>query len=387
MKSMPPFKVYGFVLLLVCMIFSACRGGGGRATAPPPTTVLVVGAPVSDTVVRSTFNAYSATVTPGSFYKVSITAPTDDVDLNVYDTDSTFTNPIRCPIDNASLIASVVGELNEDCILIPSGNTLFFGVNGSALAGSAAVYTIDVELLPEATLSLSIPFGDQTTQRGAGVFSVPVSPGDYTVSITGLTDDADLHVFTEVFSGNGSVISSVCSAATSTNNTLIAGTPPEDCTLNVSTSSTDVLFVVDGIFSSASTVQYTALVTPAPHVLNPTNEGPVASPSVITAGTPSIGQVGLAGTSRYEVNNLTAGSRYTISITGLTDAADLAVFGTDNTFTNRAPCLIDNISLAGTTPESCTLQAPQGGTVFFEVLSGATAVNGASYIILVEPGP
>jgi hypothetical protein len=379
MRSQPPLRAYGVLLLLSFMVLSACRGGGGRAPAPLPTTVLTVGAPVSDTVVRSTFNAYSAAVTPGrSFYKISITGLSDDVDLNVYDTDSTFTHPISCPN------SAIIGTSSEDCILIPSGNTLYFGVDGSVLTGSAGVYTIDVELLPETNLSLSIPSGDQTTQRGAVVYSVPVSPGVYTVSTIGLTDDADLHVFTEVFTDNGSIISAaVCSPP---DNTLLIGNSPEDCTLNVNTSGTDVLFVVDGIFSSAFTVQYTALVTPAPNVPNPVNEG-IGSPAVISSDTPTTGQVARAGTSRYEVNNLTVGSRYTISITGLTDAANLTVYGSDSTFTNRIICLIDNTSPAGTTPRSCTLQAPPGGTVFFTVTSGSLTGNGSAYLVLIEPGP
>src|SRR5512144_1285776 len=213
MRPLQPLKGWGIVLLSF-LAFSACHGGGGGAApAPIPTTVLTVGAPVSDTIVRSTFNAYSATVTPGSFYKISITGMTDDVDLNVYDTDNTFKNPIICPIDNGAII----GTSPEDCILIPSGNTLYFGVNGSVLAGSAAVYTIDVELLPETNLSLTIPQGDQTTQRTAAAYSLPVTPGVYTVSTTGLTDDADRHVFTD----NGGIVRPA--ACTRSHNTPIIG--------------------------------------------------------------------------------------------------------------------------------------------------------------------
>ena len=188
MRSLRSMKSYGVLLPLFFLLFSACHGGGGAAApAPVPTTVLTVGAPASDTVVRSTFNAYSAAVVPGSLYKISITGLADDVDLNVYDTDNTFTHPIICPIDNGAII----GTSPEDCILIPSGNTLYFGVDGSVLAGSAAVYTIDVELLPETNLNLAFPAGDQTTQRTAAAYSLPVTPGAYTVSMTGLTDDAD----------------------------------------------------------------------------------------------------------------------------------------------------------------------------------------------------
>ncbi|HET7317505.1 MAG TPA: hypothetical protein VFK23_00070 [Nitrospirota bacterium] len=376
MRPLKPFREWGIVLLSF-LAFSACHGGGGGAApAPIPTTVLTVGAPVSDTIVRSTFNAYSATVTPGSFYKISITGMTDDVDLNVYDTDNTFRNPIICPIDNGAII----GTSPEDCILIPSGNTLYFGVNGSVLAGSAAVYTIDVELLPETNLNLSIPQGDQTTQRTAAAYSLPVTPGAYTVSMTGLTDDADIHVFTE----NGSVVSpAVCSPP---DNTLFIGKEPEDCTVNVNTSNTTVLFIVDGIFSSAPTVQYTALVTPAPNVAIPANEGSVAAPINILVDTPTTGSVGPAGTSRYQAAGLLPNLRYTLSITGLTGVANLTPFA-DSTFTTHIVCSIDNTLLAGTTPKSCTFQAPQAGTVFFDVSSIPGTVNGASYIILVEQGP
>jgi hypothetical protein len=369
-------------MLLAIMVLSACgRSHGGAAPAPLPTTVLVVGAPVSDTVVRATFNAYSAAVAPGSFYKISITGLSDDVDLNVYDTDSTFTHPIICPIDNGAII----GTSSEDCILIPSGNTLYFGVDGSVLTGSAGVYTIDVELLPETNLSLSIPFGDQTTQRGAVVYSVPVAPGVYTVSITGLTDDADLHVSTEVFTANGSVISAA--ACSPPDNTLLIGNSPEDCTLNVNTSGTDVLFVVDGIFSSAFTVQYTALITLAPNVPSPTIEGIATAPVALPLHASVTGHVARAGKSFYAASGLAPGSRYTISITGLTDAADLTVFGSDSTFTTFVGCSIDNTLPAGTTPRGCTLQAPQGGTVFFTVTSGSLTGNGSAYLVLVEPGP
>jgi hypothetical protein len=377
MRLLRPLRLYSVLPLLSFLLFSSCHGGGGGGPAPLPTTVLTVGAPTSDSIVRSTFNTYSAAVTPGSLYKISITGLTDDVDLNVYDTDNTFTHPIRCPIDNGAII----GTSPEDCILIPSGNTLYFGVDGSVLAGSAAVYTVDVELLPETNPNLSLPIADQTTQRSAAVYSMPVSPGVYTVSMTGLTDDADLHVFTDT---GGVITPAACSPP---DNTLFIGKEPEDCTLNVNTSGTAIFFVVDGIFSSAFTVQYTVLVTPAPNLPNGANDGTLANPVNILVVTPTAGQVGPAGTSRYQAAGLLPNSRYTISITGLTGAADLTAFG-ENTFTTHIGCLIDNTLLAGTTPESCTLQAPPGGTVFFTVTSsGSLTGNGAAYVVLVEPGP
>jgi len=341
---------------------------------PPPTTALIVGAPVNDAVARGGFNAYSASVIPGELYKISVTGLTDDIDLNVYDTDNTFTNPILCPIDNSS----TVGIGNEDCIISASGNTLFFGVDGGFVAGSAAVYTIDIELLPLTNASLSLPFGDVTTRQSAGVYTVPVPAGTtHTVSITGLTDDVDLYVFID----DGAVIAP---ATCFPDNTLLIGTAPEDCTVTVSSGA--LFFVVDGIFSSAFTAQYTVLVTPTPSVPAPISEGSTAIPIGVLLDTPVTGQVGQGSTSFYAVSGLIPGTRYTVSITGLSGDANLTVFGNDTTFTVPATCLTgDNTSFIDTTAEDCTV-ALSGSSLFFTVTANTTS-GGVAFINLVSPGP
>jgi hypothetical protein len=377
MKSRRLNTVSGMLLLLfsLVVVLASCGGGDGGARVPPPTTALIVGVPTNDAVARGGFNAYSASVIPGELYKISVTGLTDDIDLNVYDTDNTFTNPLLCPIDNSS----TVGIGNEDCIISPSGNTLFFGVDGRFVARSAALYTIDIELLPlTANVSLSLPVGDITTRQSAGVYSVPVPAGTtQTVSVTGLSDDVDLYVFID----DGAVIAP---ATCFPDNTLLIGKAPEDCTVTVSSGT--LFFVVDGIFSSAFPAQYTVLVTPTPGVPVPVNEGTV-TPVGVLSGSPITGQVGFNGTSFYAASGLIAGTRYTISITGLSADADLAVFGGDNTFTAKSSCLIDNTSFLGGFPESCTLPAPPGGALFFTVSATLTSTTDAAYTILVGPGP
>jgi hypothetical protein len=232
------------LLIILLLIIPSCGGGGGGAPAPS-IQFLPVGTSVTDFVVFFGFNYYAASVIPGELYKISITGLDDDADLFVYGTDSTFTFPASCSIDNTAFFFTDP----EDCVIRASGNTLYFGVDGTFLSTSAGFYTIRVELLTMTVLST--PFTDAIARTDAGVYSVPVVAGTYTISIVGLSDDADLYVF----GNDGFTFPVTCP------NTLFSGTTPEDCTL---TSGGNLYFIVDGLFSVAPTVTYTALVTPFP---------------------------------------------------------------------------------------------------------------------------
>jgi len=349
-----------------------CGGGQGRGETPPPPLILTIGSPLADTVVRSTFNAYVATVVPGSLYKISITDQTDDTDLLIFGADSSFSTLLKCSVDNTSII----GTSSEDCVIVAPSSTLYFGVDGTFLNGGSATYTIDIEQLATRSLILSIPLPDSKTQRSAAVYTVTVSQGvAYTIAITGLSDDADLHVF-----GNDNTFSG--HALCSPDNTRFIGTTPEDCTLT--SSGNTLYFIVDGIFSSMATVQYTALATPTPVIQQPANEGTVGSPITLSLNTPVPGQVANFGTSYYSVGSLNAGARYTLSILGLSANANMTVFGSDNSYANPVSC--QNTNFMGTIPEDCTLQAPQTGTIYFTVTAKTTS-GGVAYFNLIDPGP
>jgi hypothetical protein len=356
-------------------VLISCGGGHGGGPAPAPPLELIVGSPIGDTVARSTFNGYVAAVSQGSLYKISVTNQTDDTDLLVFGTDSSFTTLVQCAIDNTSIIST---SSPEDCVIVAPSSTLYFGVDGTFITAGAATYTIDIELLQTTNLTLSTPLSDSTTQRGAHVYAVQsATPGvTYTLAITGLSDDADLHVF-----GNDNTFTTP--ATCSIDNTRFIGTTPEDCTLTSSGST--LYFIVDGIFSSGATIQYTALATPTPIIQQPANEGTIGSPKALSVNTPSPGQVANLGTSFYSVSGLTTGTRYTISIIGLSANANLKVFGSDNTYTTPVSCLTDNTFFRETTPEDCTLVAP-GSTLYFTVAANTTS-GGAAFINLVEPGP
>ena len=234
------------LLIILLLIIPSCGGGGGGAPAPS-IQFLPVGTSVTDFVVFLGFNYYAATVIPGELYKISITGLDDDADLFVFGTDSTFTFLATCSIDNTAFFDS----FPEDCVIRASGGTLYFGVDGTFLSASAGLYTIRVELLTMTVLST--PFTDTIARTDAGVYSVPVAAGTYTISIFGLSDDADLYVF-----GNDSSFTFPVRCR----NTLFSGTTPENCTLT--SGSGNLYFIVDGLFSSTTSVTYTALVTPFP---------------------------------------------------------------------------------------------------------------------------
>jgi hypothetical protein len=365
------------LLILLFMALAACHGGGGGGSAPA-ITVLTIGVPSSDTVFFSRLNLYAAPTIPGSLYKISITNLTDDADLLVYGTDNTYTSRVRCAVDNTTPPGPATSLTSpEDCIMTAAGNTLYFAVDGTFLTvANAAVYTIDVEPVSVTNLNPAFPFADSVSQTTANAYSVPATAGiAETISLTGLTDDADLHVF-----GNDSSFTN--QAPCSLDNTRFTGTTPEDCSLT--SFGGTLFFIVDGLFSSAPTMAFTAAASPAPIVANPVNEGIIA-PAGVQIDILTVGQVGQAGESFYVVNGLTPGTRYTVSITGLSGDADLAVYDSDSTFTNKAACLINNEGFLGIQAEDCTLRV-SGSTLFFSV-TAHTISGGVSFIGLVEPGP
>jgi len=238
------------LLALAVSIIPACGHNDGVVYVPA-VTVLSAGSPVADSVAYPGFNYYAAAVVPGAFYKISITGMNDDADLLVFGADSTFTFLSQCSIDNTAF----TGASPEDCVIRAPGSTLYFGVDGFFLLGSVGFFTIAVDPVATTNLTLAEPWPDALGRWEARIYAVPAPvPADYTISITGLSNDADLYVF-----GTDALLSAP--AACLIDNTLLGGTTPEDCTLP---SGGGVLyFVVDGLFSSTAAVSYTALAAPA----------------------------------------------------------------------------------------------------------------------------
>jgi hypothetical protein len=183
---------------------------------------------------------------------------------------------------------------------------------------------------------------------------------DQTVSLTGLTDDADLLP----------ILPSMCTQG----HTDLPDTNPEDCQLT--TVPYRVIFAVNGLESS----EYILSIAQTPSVDLPVNEGGIADPIGIRDNIPTEGQVGSRGTSFYTSTDLTYGN-YTVSISGLSDDADLGVY-TDGTYSFELDCSLTESGDVLDYPEDCIVE--NVNALYFSVKSGELNRDGASYIILVR---
>ena len=183
-------------------------------------------------------------------------------------------------------------------------------------------------------------------------YTVPVARGQsYVVSLTSLTDSAlSLRV------DNGGLQSS---------NRLTAS--PKDFTIRTVGTSLDIDVVGSPLVKPSS--DYVLTVVPAPVV--PATI--VGTSGDIAPRTPTVGWVETRSTSRYQTTGLAAGS-HTVSIVGLTGAADLHVYA-DATYSNELDCTLRH---AGA--RECVVS---GTAVYFSVVAGGVNRDGAGYVVLV----
>jgi len=311
---------------------------------------LTVGVPAMDTVARASARVYSLGVSPGVLYRVSITGLTDDVDLYVFGSDSSFSSTVTCLIDRTILFNTTP----EDCTLVAASGVLYLGVDGTYVTASSATYTIEVQSATSATRrTLSVPVADAVAAGAANLYSVAVSLGtSYTVSITGLSDSA---ASLNVAAGGGVVHTSFPHAS------------PKDFTVQAPDSV--LYFAVDGFNVGAPSGSFVIMATPAPVVVTPI----VGTSGSVPAATPTIGWVQTASTSQYHTDGLAAGN-HTASIVGLTATAVLHVY-TDATYGTEAPCTSENPG-----SRECIVSGP---SAYYTVAAGPTNTVGAGYIMLV----
>jgi hypothetical protein len=311
---------------------------------------LTVGVPVLDTLDRGAARVYSLGVSPGVLYRVSITGLSDDVDLYVFGSDSSFRSTQTCLIDRTIFFNTTP----EDCTLVATSGVFYLGVDGTFVAASRATYTVEVQPATSATRrTLSVPVADTVAAGGANLYAVAVSQGtSYTVSITGLSDSA---ASLNVAAGGGVVDTSFTLAS------------PKDFTIQAP--DTVLYFAVDGFNDAGPSGSFVIMATPAPVVVKPI----VGTSGSVPAATPTIGWVQAASTSQYHTDGLAAGN-HTVSIVGLTATAVLHVY-TDATYATEAPCASVNPG-----PRECIVSGP---SAYYAVAAGATNTVGAGYIMLV----
>lgn len=312
-------------------------------------TQLTVGVPLTDNVSRGAARIYSAGVTPGVLYKVSVTGLTDDVDLYLFGSDSTFSTLAPCLIDRTILLNTTP----EDCTFLSGYSHLYIGIDGTFVTGSSATYTIEVTPVTSSNrLTLSTPVPDSVAVGAANLYSVAVTAGTaYAVSITGLTDSsAGLNV------ADGTQV-----------HTSFPKASPKDFT--VTASDTVQYFAVDGFNVAGAMGHFVITATPAPVVVTPI----VGTSGSVPAATPTIGWVVARSTSQYHADALAAGN-HTVSIVGLTAAADFHVY-TDGTYSLESACTTETTGV-----RECIVA---GASAYFAVSAGPVNTVGAGYIMLV----
>lgn len=193
------------------------------------------------------------------------------------------------------------------------------------------------------------------------LYAFDVNPGEQlTVALTGLTDQADLFIYSpdNIWIGNSPR----------------SETDPED--YHLTTTGRRLVAAVSGPDSAA----YTLSVAATPAVVNPESEGSWELPVVIAPDAVTPGQVAARGTSYYAVTGLPVG-RHTVSMTALSADADLHVFY-DETYSMERDCTLKGYYVLGTAPDDCTLD--DTSELYFSVTSGPLNTTGAAYNILVH---
>ncbi len=175
----------------------------------PQYVQLPVGTPLRDSVPGDDWKFYDAVVTQGVRYTVGITGLSGRASLFVYNNDNTLQTP-ECSTTNSS-DTSLPMECSLTAYGGQTGSHLYIEVDGESPAGPVS-YTIftapnPIPIQPASegsrqapvTIPCDIPTQGQVETRGTSYYmSTGLLPGQpYTVNILGLSEDADLHVYSD----------------------------------------------------------------------------------------------------------------------------------------------------------------------------------------------
>ncbi len=203
------------------------------AVEPVVTRNLNLSLPVLDSVTQTTAVLYQMPVAIAGAYSAAITGLDNNADLFVFGTNTDFSAPVACTLDNTNFS----GTTPEDCTLTLGTGTFFFIVDGifsssptvlyAAFASPAPSFAVPAnEGVPGAPVAvvMDTPRAGQAGFNGASYYSVAgaLAGNRYTVSINGLTSGANLAVFNDInFTSQASCV---------INNISFTGTTAEDCT-------------------------------------------------------------------------------------------------------------------------------------------------------------
>jgi len=284
-------------------------------------------------------------------YTVSLTGLTNDFDLRVYSDGGLIV--LDCRSDNVGATTS------ESCSATStSAGQLFIVVDGF-FAAAGGNFTLDLKIgtvLDAAGGDVPHPGTLPATTNGFfRVINLPANTA-YTVSLTGLTDDFDL----QVYSGGGFSVFE-CES-------LIPGAATDESCVASSGAAGEILVVVDATFATAG----------GNFTLNMAEVGQALDASA--GGLPLASSLPATINRHYVVTNLTANTVYTVSLTGLTDDFDLKVYS-DSDFV-VLEC--QSLNIGTTASESCLATSNSAGQLFI-LIDGTFAVLGGNFTLNATP--
>ncbi|MDA8099594.1 MAG: hypothetical protein M0042_08205 [Nitrospiraceae bacterium] len=230
---------------------------------PVPAFDLTLSLPMADAVTQAGAKVYRVNGATQGLLTAAITAQDNDADLHVFGNDSTLATKAVCSPDNLLFI----GTTPEDCTFSSSGGSAYLIVDGLFSTAPSAGYTVLVAPAPvianpanegstasPVSVVADVPATGQMGNAGTSYYAVSglIAGGRYTVSVVGLSSNANLAAF-----GADSAFQTPASCLI--NNTFFAGTIPEACTL-VSQGATLFFSVAAGPGSAT----YLLLVEPGP---------------------------------------------------------------------------------------------------------------------------
>ncbi|MDH4199406.1 MAG: PPC domain-containing protein [Spirochaetia bacterium] len=332
-------------------------------------------------VVTSTWSSfYKVTgLTVGHNYSVNVTGMTDNVELDVYN-EPAFIWTWYCSSYNTA-------TTNENCSfkLTPAAPIAYVLVKGIHTT-AGATYTLNVidngALAVEGTASAAgakaITLDGTSSYAGmvdnwsSSYYKINLTAGHlYTFTITSMTDNVDLYfydgdgTFTRSVSINGLNHAPCQSIGSSTNGVFYK----DSCSYVVTGGATPSYFEINGAGSSGGGL-FTLNMRDMGLPLTPVNEGTAAAPKAVALGTmPYMGTVLNSSDSFYVITGLTSNTTYTITLTSLTDDADLYVYS-DAFVTQTCASLASSWYL-----DYCSFTTPAAGTTAYIRVTPWTSFN------------
>ena len=336
------------ILVAIFSLMPSCggSGGGGGNGTSYPTPVNLGTVPPAITLDSSVSaygtNFYQFTSTSAGFYTISLKNTKSDLSWELY-SDSWVTSMTWC--DKYEM----PGMNDEICSVPLSVGTYYLAVDEWDNASGTFSLTVTTAA-GVAMLNVGSPVPGQVAQNDEKLYTADVVAGTgYTISITGLTYNAKLTVYN---AGN-------------VHRTDNSQSTPKD--FNLLASGTTLYIVIGGSSVAGPMTDFVVTVSPSPIVPNPI----VGTGGNIPQGIPTVGFVETRSESYYSTTGLAQGT-HTISIVGVTDAADLHV----------GDCTLYSLPHVVAEAQECKITI-SGSELYFSVSAGPLNRVGAGYIILV----